>query len=211
MSLLRTRTDLITLALVALLHLLLLLWLEFNPGSRESTRPQASRLRLIPLRLPPPPQVAAQDPAHPPPRRAAVPAMGLAARPEAPAEPAALPGELAGPAGSGLATTPAAAAPGPGGSAPLDLRLPVSMARKTEPTMAEQVARDPRSHTPRLSFSEKFAIALGTIECIYEELRPDGSIYRAPGRMVAKATSIVPATGKAATGRGGDTVGVCEK
>ncbi|TXI21042.1 MAG: hypothetical protein E6Q67_08310 [Roseateles sp.] len=214
MSLLRTRTDLITLALVALLHLLLLLWLELHPSGREATRPQAGRLRLIPLRLPPP-QPQAQDPAPPRPRAAFVSRAGPAERAERPADTAAPAGEAAQPEGGGtVAAEPAAAgvaAPGGRASAPLDLRLPVSVARKTELSMAEQVARDPRSHSPRLTFSEKFAIALGTIECIYEELRPDGSIYRAPGRLVAKATAIVPATGKEPTGRLKDTVGVCEK
>lgn len=219
----RLRSNALALILVATLHLLLLLWLELVFQAREAPRPAASRLRLIPL-LPRQPVHAAMRadarPALRPPRGAAPESVPDAERPgvsnRAPVPEPAAPAPAAGVASVEPGHSIAPAPPGTA-SAPLNLQLPLTMARRAEttpaaqPTLAEQVASDPRSHSPRLTYSEKFAITLGTLECIFEERLPDGSIYRAPGHRVAKATSIVAATGKQATGRGGDTVTVCEK
>lgn len=55
-------------------------------------------------------------------------------------------------------------------------------------TPAQQAAQDVRSNSAKLSKSEKFSVAMGTLDCIFQGRLPDGKIIREPGRWV-----IVPA------------------
>ncbi|WP_374563179.1 hypothetical protein [Ideonella sp.] len=91
----------------------------------------------------------------------------------------------AGPSESGPAspepTAPAASAPPPA----LDLSLPARPARAYRPTPAELALHDPRANTLRLSRSERFGMAMGEYECIFERLEPDGSLTRGPGHRAA--------------------------
>lgn len=55
-------------------------------------------------------------------------------------------------------------------------------------TPAQQAAQDVRSNSAKLSKSEKFAVAMGTLDCVFQARLPDGKIIREPGRWM-----IVPA------------------
>jgi hypothetical protein len=48
-------------------------------------------------------------------------------------------------------------------------------------TPAQQAAQDPRTNSARLTKSEKFAVALGTLDCIFQTRLADGKIIRVPG------------------------------
>lgn len=48
-------------------------------------------------------------------------------------------------------------------------------------TPAQQAAQDVRSNSPKLTKSEKFAIAAGTFDCIFQKRLADGSVIRIPG------------------------------
>lgn len=103
--------------------------------------------------------------------------------------------------------TTVAGAPRPGAArAPLDLSLPAaSIARGRAPTMLEQMRSDPRTNSPRLTQSERFAVALGAIDCVLEERQPDGTIVRMNGRRVPMQSLYRGATGQT------DAVMVCVK
>ncbi|MBC3875100.1 hypothetical protein [Undibacterium flavidum] len=67
------------------------------------------------------------------------------------------------------------------------LQVPKSVVEDT-PTPAQQAAQDVRSNSAKLSKSEKFAVAMGTLDCVFQARLPDGKIIREPGRWI-----IVPA------------------
>ena len=60
--------------------------------------------------------------------------------------------------------------------------------------MVDQVLRDPRANTARLTRCERFAIARGEYTCIAQELMPEGTALRGPGKLV-----LQPGTGAAGT------------
>lgn len=49
-------------------------------------------------------------------------------------------------------------------------------------TPAQQAAQDPRTNSPRLTKSEKFAVALGSLDCIFQTRLANGEIIRVPGQ-----------------------------
>ncbi len=51
-------------------------------------------------------------------------------------------------------------------------------------TPAQQAARDVRTNSPKLTKSELFARAAGTLECIYQARMANGKIIREPGRWI---------------------------
>lgn len=51
-------------------------------------------------------------------------------------------------------------------------------------TPAKQAAQDPRTNSQILTKSEKFAVALGTLDCIFQTRLADGKIIRVPGQWV---------------------------
>lgn len=55
-------------------------------------------------------------------------------------------------------------------------------------TSAQQAAQDPRTNSARLTKSEKFAVALGALDCIFQTRLADGRVIRVPGHWV-----VIPA------------------
>jgi hypothetical protein len=51
-------------------------------------------------------------------------------------------------------------------------------------TPAQQAAQDVRTNSVRLSKSEKFAVVVGALDCIFQTRNADGTIVRVPGRWV---------------------------
>jgi hypothetical protein len=51
-------------------------------------------------------------------------------------------------------------------------------------TPAQQAAQDPRTNSARLTKSEKFAVALGSLDCIFQTRQADGKSIRVPGLWV---------------------------
>ena len=51
-------------------------------------------------------------------------------------------------------------------------------------TPAQQAAQDPRTNSARLTKGEKFAVALGSLDCIFQTRLADGSVIRIPGQWV---------------------------
>ena len=67
---------------------------------------------------------------------------------------------------------------------PLNLQVPkVSDFHESE-SAVQQALIDPRSNSVKLTVGEKFAIAVGSFSCVYVERLSDGTIVRAPGRIV---------------------------
>lgn len=54
-------------------------------------------------------------------------------------------------------------------------------------TPAQQAASDVRTNSPKLTKSELFAKAAGTLECIYQARMANGKIIREPGRWIEVA------------------------
>lgn len=172
------------------------------PRSRAVLR-VLTELRLIAPPKPPPPA----------PRKEALPPRIAVTRPSAvtPVEAPALPSPS--PDSSPTDSSPTAAAPSPaeatgGGTrstiAPLNLALPARSGSKLESIDVNPAISDPRANTPRLRFSEKFAIAAGEYDCIVVERGPEGGLERYPGQR-----KTVP-NASAAWGSGGE-VKVCVK
>lgn len=110
---------------------------------------------------------------------------------------------------AGQAETASATPPGP---APLRLDLPAGgpSTRSRSPALLNQALSDPRSNRPRLSASERFAIALGTLDCVIDERQPDGTILRSAGRRISVPTSSASADpfGHSSNTGGGEGGGV---
>lgn len=51
-------------------------------------------------------------------------------------------------------------------------------------TPAQQAAQDPRTNSARLTKSEQFAVALGSLDCIFQTRLADGKIIRVSGQWV---------------------------
>lgn len=64
----------------------------------------------------------------------------------------------------------------------LDLQVKRDWLRNDKPTVQELARSDPRSNSVKPTISEQFALRLGTLECVFQERLPDGTIYRGPGR-----------------------------
>lgn len=167
------------------------------PRSREVLR-MLTELRLIALPKPPPP----------PPRKEAMLLPRLAAaRPPAVTsiQAPALPDPSPEPTSTLAAPSRAEAIPGSGTRstvAPLNLALPARSGSKLQSIDINPAISDPRANTPRLRFSEKFAIAAGEYDCIVVERGPEGGLERFPGER-----KTVP-NASAAWGSGGE-VKVC--
>lgn len=63
-------------------------------------------------------------------------------------------------------------------------KIPLAETLTTTLTPAQQAAQDPRTNTPRLTKSEKFAVALGSLDCIFQTRLANGEIIRVPGTWV---------------------------
>jgi hypothetical protein len=63
------------------------------------------------------------------------------------------------------------------------LQVPKSAVEETL-TPAQQAAQDVRSNSAKLTKSEKFAVAMGTLDCIFQARLPDGKVIREPGKWV---------------------------
>lgn len=184
---------LLALAAVAMLHGLLGLALLLGTARRSPKPPAPTTLR-VDLHAEMPRQRDA------PPARATVRRVTAPAREASASTAADLAGAFAvvgAPVGHGAAAAPAmAAAPA---RAPLDLTLPAGSGGRGHgraPTMLEQMRADPRANSPKPTQSERFAIALGAIECVLEERLPDGTIVRMNGRRVPMQTLYRGATGQ---------------
>lgn len=55
-------------------------------------------------------------------------------------------------------------------------------------TLAQKAAQDPRTNSARLTKSEKFAVALGALDCIFQTRLANGKVIRVPGHWV-----VIPA------------------
>lgn len=195
------RSALLLSLLLGHLALLSLAW----PGRLATAPAPARRLPtwLLPARLPPVP--APTRPARIEPAQAVRPAETQTAhpvRPESPTVPATA-AETGG-AAEGQAEAPTST---PAGPAPLRLGLPGRgpSTRAQSPALVQQMLSDPRSNTPRLSASERFAIALGTLDCVIDERQPDGSVLRLEGRLSkapASSNSLDPFGHASSTGGG---------
>ena len=51
-------------------------------------------------------------------------------------------------------------------------------------TPAQQAAQDPRTNSPRLTKSEKFAVAMGNLDCIFQTRLANGNVIRVPGQWI---------------------------
>ncbi|MFZ6801359.1 hypothetical protein [Undibacterium sp. Di24W] len=66
------------------------------------------------------------------------------------------------------------------------LQVPKSVAEETL-TPAQQAAQDVRSNSAKLTKSEKFSVAMGTLDCVFQTRLADGKIVREPGKWVEVA------------------------
>ena len=183
---------------------LLIGWLQ-KPARTSAALPTRLLTRLITPRVaaqPPPPSKAAGEPALAP--------RGVVLLLPVPTSPAADTAEtLAAPvaapvADSGVAST------APSARAPLRLDLPGSGSSSRRAALQRPVnpaLSDPRSNSPRVSASERFAIALGTLECVVDERQPDGSVLRHAGRFQANPSAVGSADPFGRSGSTGGNIG----
>jgi len=80
------------------------------------------------------------------------------------------------------------------------LQVPKSVAEETL-TPAQQAAQDVRSNSAKLTKSEKFAVAMGTLDCVFQARLADGKVVREPGKWVevvarSNVTSLPLATSR---------------
>lgn len=192
------------LPLLLVVHGGLAYWFGHLQARRELEPPRLalSRMRLLAERPRPAPAQPASLAAAP--KAWPQPAMPAAIAPPDIVIDAASP--AATPSGSTEAASPAAAGNGHAERAPLIIKLPPPGKPGQFSPGYNPAAHDPRANSIRLTFEEKMAIATGNAECFLEELNPDGSIFRGPGRLVQQATAIVQ-TG--AAGSAGSRTGLC--
>lgn len=179
---------------------LLVGWLQ-RPARTSIALPTRLLTRLVT------PRVAAEPP---PPRQAIRPptlaAGGAGLQLPAPASPAAgTAASLAAPiADSGDAST------APPARARLQLDLPSSGSSSRRAALqrpGNPALSDPRSNSPRLSANERFALALGNLECVVDERQPDGSVQRHAGRFQANPSAVGSADPFGRSGSTGGNIG----
>jgi hypothetical protein len=51
-------------------------------------------------------------------------------------------------------------------------------------TPAQQAAQDVRSNSAKLTRSEKFSVAMGTLDCVFQTRLSDGKVVREPGKWI---------------------------
>jgi hypothetical protein len=66
------------------------------------------------------------------------------------------------------------------------LQLPKSTGEENL-TPAQQAAQDVRSNSAKLTKSEKFSVAMGTLDCVFQTRLPNGKVVREPGKWVVTA------------------------
>nr|WP_314860130.1 hypothetical protein [uncultured Undibacterium sp.] len=82
------------------------------------------------------------------------------------------------------------------------LQVPKSVAEETLTlTPAQQAAQDVRSNSAKLTKSEKFSVAMGTLDCVFQARLADGKVAREPGKWVvvvarSNVTSLPLATSR---------------
>jgi hypothetical protein len=171
-----------------------LLWSLLFHAQQGPTRPEARRLTTWLLPLPPamPKKHRTALPVTAPPERAPRPEpitperMAPAA---ADASTRAVTTESPDPPEASAATTDAAPS-----RTPLRLDLPTSgTSRAPLSTPANAALSDPRSNSPRLTPSERFAISLGTLACVVDERQPDGTVRRFEGHFKRAPTASASA------------------
>ena len=179
---------------------LLIGWLQ-KPARTSAALPTRLLTRLITPRVaaqPPPPSKAAREPALAP--------RGVVLLLPVPTSPAADTAEtLAAPV-----TDSGVASAAPSARAPLRLDLPGSGSSSRRAALQRPVnpaLSDPRSNSPRVSASERFAIALGTLECVVDERQPDGSVLRHAGRFQANPSAVGSADPFGRSGSTGGNIG----
>ena len=168
-----------------------LLWGVMFHAQRRAAQPEEMRRSTWLLPLPrAAPQRQPDPPKAPPPRRTTAAATPT----ERPA--------TAKPDDSPAAETPSASetntAPAAPSNAitraPLRLDLPTSGTSRTPLSRPANAAiEDPRSNSPRLTPSERFAISLGTLDCVVDERQPDGTVRRFEGKFKRGPTASATA------------------
>lgn len=63
------------------------------------------------------------------------------------------------------------------------LQVPKSVTEETL-TLAQQAAQDVRSNSAKLTKSEKFSVAMGTLDCVFQTRLSDGKVVREPGKWI---------------------------
>lgn len=84
---------------------------------------------------------------------------------------------------------------GSGETRHLNLELPMNFTRESKPSLIAEALTDPRSNSPKLSFAERFAINMKTIDCVHVDRLPSGQVIRSAGRLVAKSPLYASSTG----------------
>lgn len=172
----------------------LLLWQLDLGGARRASPHEGEQQRWLQLLLLREAEPAARERRPDPASRPAV--LPAAQRPDGQAT-GAPPPVQAGDAPSGDVSVSAGPAPAvrPGSPA-LDLSLPPSAQRERSRPPAEIAARDPRSNSIRLTAIERLRIRMGEYECVGEQLMPDGTIRRGPGKLVQAEGGASPLNNK---------------
>ena len=171
-------------------------------AQRRAAAPEEPRrstwLLLLPLPRATPPPRRPEPPKPAPPVRVQTPAPRVT--PTEQPSPAKLADSATAetPIGSESTNTTAAAASTSTSTAitraPLRLDLPTSgTARAPLSKPSNAGLGDPRSNSPRLTPSERFAISLGTLDCVVDERQPDGTVRRFEGRFKRGPTASASA------------------
>lgn len=63
-------------------------------------------------------------------------------------------------------------------------KAPFTESLMPAPTPAQQAAQDPRTNSPHLTKSEKFAVAMGNLDCIFQTRLANGNVIRVPGQWI---------------------------
>jgi len=177
--------------LLALLAAHLAVLMLFNLSPRRAVQQAQERLRiwLLPVALPTPEQEKKPRPqAQLRPRLSSLMPLPSSLPPGAAAEAKPMDAMPSQP-GTPDAGAAAQQSGSTDGLAPLNLNLPARSASGPLSMQRNPALDDPRTNTPRLSRWERFAITLGTLECVIDERMPDGSIVRHAGRLKRLASS----------------------
>lgn len=146
---------------------------------------QSPVTRAAPRRPPEPPKAAPSPPAQQPSPVPTLPETPAPARPDdGNTDAAAI--ESTAAAAISMTTSPT--------RAPLRLDLPTSGTSRAPLSRPSNAATsDPRSNSPHLSPSERFAISLGTLDCVVDERQPDGTVRRFEGKFKRGPTASASA------------------